>query len=139
VTDDREPRSDQPEDPLAHLIDRLLIEADSAASSGAWDRVTAIADDIRAVAPDNQRAVAMLERARNEQSLHEGHRAFVTLIFSDIVESTDLADVTDPEIVRDLFKVYRQAATEAIASLRASAIRTRTRTMPPGRSSPDSS
>ena len=117
MTDDREPRSDQAEDRLAHLIQRLLIGADSAAASGAWDRVTAIADDILAVAPDHQRAAAMLERARNEQSLSEGQRAFVSLIFSDIVESTDLADMTDPEIVRDLFKLYRQAATEAIEGL----------------------
>ncbi|MDP9332424.1 MAG: AAA family ATPase [Actinomycetota bacterium] len=117
MTDDREPRSDRAEDRLAHLIDRLLIDADSAASGGAWDRVTAIADDILAVVPDNQRAAAMLVRARNEQSLSEGQRAFVSLIFSDIVESTDLADVTDPEIVRDLFKVYRRAATEAIEGL----------------------
>ncbi len=117
MTDDREPRSDQAEDRLAHLIQRLLSDADSAASSGAWDRVAAIADDVLAVAPDDRRAAAMLDRARNEQSLSEGQRAFVSLIFSDIVESTDLADVTDPEIVRDLFKVYRQAATEAIEGL----------------------
>jgi len=79
--------------------------------------VGAIAGDILEVDTDNPRAKVMLEQARVEQSLHEGQRAFVSLIFSDIVESTDLADVRDPETVRDLFKVYRQAAIEAIGDL----------------------
>jgi class 3 adenylate cyclase len=117
VTDDRAPGSDRAEDRLARLIDRLLLDAESAASTGAWDRVAAIAVDVLEVDTENPRAAAMLEQARVEQSLPEGQRAFVSLIFSDIVGSTDLADLRDPETVRDLFKVYRQAAIEAIGEL----------------------
>jgi len=112
VTDDREPRSDQPEDPLAHLIDRLLIEADSAASSGAWDRVTAIADDIRAVAPDNQRAVAMLERARNEgllEALPDNPRQLHFRIDPHLGELAPLLGQSP--------RLYRQLRPEALALL----------------------
>ncbi len=99
------------------LIDRLLIEAESAAASGSWERASAIAEDILSVAPADGRASAMLERARAERSLPHGQRAFVSVLFSDIVRSTDLAEVADPEIVRDLFKIYREAGTEAIQEM----------------------
>jgi len=117
VTESREPGTGSAEDRLTHLIDRLLLAAESAASSGAWDRVTENAGDVLAVAPDNERAAGLLERARLEQSLPEGQRAFVSLLFSDIVRSTDLADVAEPETVRDLFRVYRRAAIDAIEGL----------------------
>ncbi|MGH9300221.1 MAG: AAA family ATPase, partial [Acidimicrobiales bacterium] len=56
----------------------------------------------------------MLDLARAARSLPEGERAFVTLVFSDIVGSTDLVAVTEPEIVRALFGVYRDVAADAI-------------------------
>jgi class 3 adenylate cyclase len=102
---------------VARLIDRLLIQAEAAAGSGAWDRASALAEDILSVAPDDGRASAMLERARAERSLPHGQRAFVSVLFSDIVRSTDLAEVADPEIVRDLFKLYREAGTAAIEEM----------------------
>ncbi len=105
------------DDRFARLIDRLLIEAEAAAASSAWDRASAIAEDILSVAPADGRASAMLERARAERSLPHGQRAFVSVLFSDIVRSTDLAEVADPEIVRDLFKIYREAGTEAIQEM----------------------
>src|SRR6516225_835446 len=102
---------------LARLLDRLLTAGESAAAAGAWDRVVEIAEDILAVAPEHEWAVAMLERAQREQVLPEGQRALVSLLFSDIVGSTDLADVAEPETVLDVLKVYREAATDAVESL----------------------
>ncbi len=105
------------EDRLARLITRLLAGMDAAAAGGAWDRVTEMAEDVLAVDPGNQRAAALLERAQVGQPLPEGQRAFVSLIFSDIVRSTNLAEKSEPEIVRGVFTLYREAATEAIHDL----------------------
>jgi class 3 adenylate cyclase len=112
-----EPPTASAEDRLARLIDRLLTGIESAAAASDWNRVSELSEDILAVDPDNERATLMLSRARAAQALPDGQRAFVTLIFSDIVRSTDLVDVTEPEIVRALFGAYRKAAGEAIETL----------------------
>ncbi|MGZ6976562.1 MAG: AAA family ATPase [Acidimicrobiia bacterium] len=102
---------------VARLIDRLLVQAEAAAASGAWDRASALAEDILSVAPADERATAMLERARAEWSMPHGQRAFVSVLFSDIVQSSELTEVADPEIVRDLFKIYQEAGTAAIQEM----------------------
>jgi class 3 adenylate cyclase len=114
VTNSVEPAGESAEHRLDRLVNRLLDAADSAAASGSWDRVIEIAEDILVVDPDNERAAGMLGRARGRQFLSQEQRALVSMLFSDIVRSTDLADEAEPEVVRDLFRVYRQAATEAI-------------------------
>ena len=112
---------DQPavsaEDRLGLLIDRLLTSMDDAAASGSWDRVVELANDILTVDPPNQRAAAMVERARLERSLPEGQRAFVSLIFADIVQSTDMAEVAEPEVVHEVFAIYRRVAAETVEEL----------------------
>ena len=131
------------EDRLSLLIDRLLTSMDAAAAAGAWDRVVELANDVLTVDPPNQRAAAMIERASLERSLPEGERAFVSLIFADIVQSTDMAEMAEPEVVQEVFAVYRLVATtrsrnwavaccssRATASWRASAIPPRTATTP---------
>ena len=105
------------EDRLAVLIDRLLTSMDAAAAAGTWDRVVELANDVLTVDPPNQRAAAMIERASLERSLPEGERAFVSLIFADIVQSTDMAEVAEPEVVQEVFAVYRLVATHTIEEL----------------------
>ena len=112
-----EERSASAEDRLALLIGRLLLSMDAAASIGAWDRVVEQADDILAVDPSNERASSMLERAALERSLLGGQRAFVSLIFADIVQSTDMAEVSEPEVIQDVFVLYRRVAAETIEEL----------------------
>ena len=102
------------EDRLSLLIDRLLASMDAAASAGAWDRVVELADDVLAVDPPNPRAASMIERAKVERSLTGGQRAFVSLVFADIVQSTDMADVAEPEVIQDVFVLYRRVAAETI-------------------------
>ncbi len=102
---------------LSLLIDRLLTSMDAAASLGTWDRVVELADDVLAVDPPNRRAAAMIERATLERSLPGGQRAFVSLVFADIVQSTDMADVAEPEVVQDVFVLYRRVAAETIEEL----------------------
>ncbi len=105
------------EDRLAQLIERLLTSMDAAAATGSWQRVDELANDVLAVDPPNQRAASMLERAALERSLPEGQRAFVSLIFADIVQSTDMAEVVEPEVVLDVFAVYRALATQTVEEL----------------------
>lgn len=105
------------EDRLSQLIDRLLASMDAAASTGAWDRVVELADDVLAVDPTNRRAGSMMERATIERSLPGGQRAFVSLVFADIVQSTDMAEVAEPEVIQDVFALYRRVASETIEEL----------------------
>lgn len=105
------------EDRLTQLIERLLTSMDAAAAAGTWDRVVELANDVLTVDPPNERAAAMIERASLERSLPEGERAFISLIFADIVQSTDMAEVAEPEVVREVFAVYRQVATATIEEL----------------------
>jgi class 3 adenylate cyclase len=112
-----EVRSASAEDRLARLIDRLLASMDASASIGAWDRLVEQADDVLAVDPSNERAASMLERASLERSLLGGQRAFVSLVFADIVQSTDMAEVSEPEVIQDVFVLYRRVAAETIEEL----------------------
>ena len=105
------------EDRLSLLIDRLLTSMDAAAAAGTWDRVVELANDVLTVDPPNQRAAAMIERASLERSLPEGERAFVSLIFADIVQSTDMAEMAEPEVIQDVFVLYRRVASETIEEL----------------------
>ena len=90
---------------------------DAAASTGDWDRVVELADDVLAVDPPNRRAASMIERAKLERSLPGGQRAFVSLVFADIVQSTDMAEVAEPEVIQDVFALYRRVAAETIEEL----------------------
>jgi class 3 adenylate cyclase/tetratricopeptide (TPR) repeat protein len=102
---------------LVQLVDRLLAKAEKALAHGAWDRAEEILGDILAVAPEDHRAAEMLQLARLQDTLPGGQRAVVTLLFSDIVRSTPMAENAEPETMRDLFRIYRDAATGAIDAL----------------------
>ena len=105
------------EDRLALLIERLLASMDAAATAGDWDRATELANDVLTVDPRNGRATSMAERGRLERSLPEGQRAFVSLLFADIVQSTDMAEAAEPEVVQDVLTLYRRSATETVEEL----------------------
>src|SRR5271165_2581361 len=117
MTSSGDQRAASAEDRLSLLIDRLLRSMDTAASTGAWDRVVELAEDVLAVDPPNTRAASMLERAALERTLPRGQRAFVSLIFADVVQSTDMAEAAEPEVVQDVFALYRRVATDTIEEL----------------------
>ena len=102
---------------MALLIERLLASMDAAAVAGDWDRATELANDVLTVDPRNRRAASMAERGRLERSLPEGQRAFVSLLFADIVQSTDMAEAAEPEVVQDVLTLYRRSATETVEEL----------------------
>ena len=117
VTSARDGRAEAAEGRLSLLIDRLLASMDAAATIGAWDHVVELADDVLAVDPPNQRAAAMIERTKLERSLAGDQRAFVSLLFADIVQSTDMAEVAEPEVIQDVFVLYRRVAADTIEEL----------------------
>ena len=117
MTSPEEWRAVSAEQRLSLLIDRLLASMDAAASISAWDRVVELAGDVLAVDPLNQRAASMIERAALERSLPGGQRAFVSLLFADVVQSTDMAEVAEPEVVQDVLFLYRRVANETIGEL----------------------
>ncbi len=98
---------------LDRLIERLLDSGESAAAAGEWDRATETALDVLAVDPTNARAQRIVDSAREQQPL-AGQRALITLLFSDLVGSTPLADAVEPETMRDLYRAYREVAHSAV-------------------------
>lgn len=73
-----------------------------------------MAEEVRAVDPDNRRAASVLRRVAARQLGPSGERALMTLLFSDLVGSTVLSEQVEPEDLRDLFAFYRAAAREAV-------------------------
>ncbi len=102
------------ESPLARLLERLLTAAENALASGDAESARAMAEEVRAVDPDNPRADRLIERLEARQLGPSGERALMTLLFSDLVGSTMLSERVEPEQLRDLFSVYRNAARDAV-------------------------
>jgi class 3 adenylate cyclase len=102
------------ESQLARLLERLLAAAESALAAGDADSARSMAEEVRAVAPDNPRAALILQRLEARQLGPSGERALMTLLFSDLVGSTMLSERVEPEQLRDLFSFYRNAARDAV-------------------------
>ena len=103
---------------LARLLERLLNAAEGSLAAGDLELARAMAEEVRAVDPDNRRAALILQRVTTRQLGHSGERALMTLLFSDMVGSTMLSERVEPEQLRDLFSFYRSAAREAVERYR---------------------
>ncbi len=99
---------------LDQLLERLLTAAETALAAGEFDSARATADEIRAVDPENERAGQLLERVRAQQRAPGGERALMTLLFSDLVDSTALSEEMEPEAIRDILTRYRAEAASAV-------------------------
>ncbi|MBA2337149.1 MAG: AAA family ATPase, partial [Acidimicrobiia bacterium] len=99
---------------LDQLIERLVAAAGTSIAVGNLDQARATAEDIQLVDPDNPRAAAILAEVNRRQRDPGEQRGLMTIFFSDLVESTALADRLEPEVMRDLYRRYREVAKEAI-------------------------
>lgn len=99
---------------LGSLLERLLNWAEVSLRDGDLEQARATAEEVRAVDPDNERAAAILQRVAARQAGPWGERALMTLLFSDLVGSTQLSEQVEPEQMRDLFGFYRSAVGEAV-------------------------
>jgi class 3 adenylate cyclase/tetratricopeptide (TPR) repeat protein len=98
---------------LARLVGRLLDAARAAARNGDVRAAREMAEDTLLLDPGNAEAQALLV-AVERRSTAGGERALVSLLFSDLVGSTALADEHEPETIRDLFRRYREVVDEAV-------------------------
>lgn len=99
---------------LSGLLERLLNAAEASLAVGELESARAMAEEVRTVDPDNQRAGLVLQRVASRQLAPLGERALVTLLFADLVGSTLLSEQVEPERLRDVFSFYRAAAREAV-------------------------
>jgi len=99
---------------LAALMERLLAAAEAALAAGDLDAARSTAEDVRTVDPDNERAAEIVGRVVAAQRAPVGERALMTLLFSDIVDSTALSERIEPEVMRDVFARYRREAHAAV-------------------------
>ncbi len=111
---DNENAIDGAADRLALLIGRLLAGAEVALAAGEHKQAQTIAEDVLTVDPDNERANEIVSMATERTRSPLGVRALLTVLFSDLVDSTPMADDHEPEVIRDVFALYREKSEKAI-------------------------
>ena len=99
---------------LERLLGRLLSAAESSLASGDLETARATTEEVLTVDPGNERATALQSQISTRERGSTGERALMTLMFSDLVSSTQLSERMEPEQLRDLFAFYRSAAREAV-------------------------
>ena len=99
---------------LERLLGRLLSAAEASLAAGDLETARATVDEVLTVDPDNPRASALHAQMAGRQRGSTGERVLMTLLFSDLVSSTQLSERMEPEQLRDLFAFYRSAAREAV-------------------------
>jgi class 3 adenylate cyclase len=103
----------------AELIESFLTAARAAAVRREWPTVLDLAGDVLVLDSDNGAALTL--RTLAEQHVGRGQpswgRRQETVLFADLVSSTELATRFDPEYVRTLIRDYELACTPAITAL----------------------
>lgn len=87
----------------------LIEDARDARDAGDWKAARSLLDAVTALDPGNVDAATMLAGAASRRQM--------TLLFCDIVGSTELADQRDPEVVTAIIAQYREACAEVVADL----------------------
>ena len=96
-----------PSSRIASRIADLLSDAQEARDAGDWKTASSLLDAVNALDPGNADAAAMRAGAATRRQM--------TLLFCDVVGSTELADQRDPEEVTAIIEQYRAACVEAVA------------------------
>lgn len=101
-------------------LGRLLEEAATAVDRADWARALRLADAIAALDPTNEDAAAIRTlarlRATRSSAVRAGSRRQVTVLFADMVGSTALAGVLDPEDFREVLVAFHQACSDVVNS-----------------------
>ena len=118
---------------IQRRIETLLGEADQAVAEGDWARVRERSKDVLALDPSNADALAFLAAAerrldptssesdapKQPQSptlaANEPERRQLSVLFCDLVGSTELSGRLDPEDLRELVQAYQAACSEVVA------------------------
>ncbi|HEU4547275.1 MAG TPA: adenylate/guanylate cyclase domain-containing protein, partial [Microlunatus sp.] len=98
-----------PSSRIESRVSDLLADAREARDAGDWKTARSLLDAVTALDPGNAEAAAMLTGAATRRQM--------TLLFCDIVGSTELADQRDPEEVTAIIERFRTACTEVVDEL----------------------
>ena len=98
-----------PSSRIENRVSDLLADAREARDAGDWKTARSLLDAVSALDPGNAEAAAMLAGAATRRQM--------TLLFCDIVGSTELADQRDPEEVTAIIERYRTACAEVVDEL----------------------
>ena len=98
-----------PSSRIENRVSDLLADAREARDAGDWKTARSLLDAVGALDPGNAEAAAMLAGAATRRQM--------TLLFCDIVGSTELADQRDPEEVTAIIERYRTACAEVVDEL----------------------
>lgn len=96
-----------PSSRIKSRIADLLSDAREARDAGDWKIASSLLDAVNALDPGNAEAAAMRAGAATRRQM--------TLLFCDVVGSTEIADQRDPEEVTAIIEQYRAACIEAVA------------------------
>lgn len=91
---------------IARRVEQLLADAHAALREGEHAEAHVLARAILSLDPGNAEADALVEGS--------DQRVQVTLMFCDLVGSTELADQRDPEEMSDILREYRVLCTDVI-------------------------
>lgn len=102
-------------------LDSLLESAAHSLERGDGERAVTLAEAALALEPDNADALAIVTfaRFRARKTLRPdsgGARRRLTVVFCDVVGSTELASRLDPEDTREVLRRYQGACAEVIES-----------------------
>src|ERR1035441_10117181 len=93
----------------------LAAAAAAACGRGDWSSAVAIAQAAAALDPEDPAVVAALARAAAGAGANaSGTRRRLTVMFCDLVGSTEIASALDPEDTRELLHAYHEACAEIV-------------------------
>jgi len=102
-------------------VEASLSQAAAAMERGDWAAAIHKAEAVIALQPDNADAAAILQLSRfqsdhrDRQRLRYGRR-HLSVMFCDLVGSTELSTILDPEMIRDILLVYQRSCASIIES-----------------------
>jgi class 3 adenylate cyclase len=102
------------DDRFSRHINVLVVDAADEAARGDWARARALAEAVLALEPENSDAQRIMELA--DASATPGERRQLTVMFCDVVGSTALSGIADPEVVHDLLSAYQSACAGVITA-----------------------
>lgn len=101
------------DDQIDARVAQLLGDAQAARASGDHALTVAFAKAALALRPEHPDALALLGRS-SAGDADDGERRQLTVMFCDVVGSTQLSQRTDPEVVRSVLRGYRAVLDDVV-------------------------
>ncbi len=102
----------------------LLERADAAIDRKNWDEAHNLASQILAICPDHPEAMGLMAHIRRRRKATDGpaelrfeaERRTVTVVFCDLVGSSKMAELLDPEEMQEILSWYQRIVGEAVTT-----------------------